>query len=139
MVGYNSDHLPVMELHTRNGNSGDAAIANLIADVIATYKLDLTPQIVKDGLSYSDHASFWDKGYAAVLSVEDLDDSTPFYHSAGDRLSSVNLTYNTEIIKAAVAAVAHIAEPFRPFSTYIPLTLMGVQTSASQTPSLPEP
>jgi hypothetical protein len=140
MIGYNSDHLPVLELHTRKGNSGDAAIANLITDVIAAYNLDLTPQIVKDGLSYSDHAPFWDKGYSAVLSVEDLDDSTPYYHSAGDRLSSVNPTYNTEIIKATVAAVAHIAQPYRPFSAYIPLTLMDVQVSAStQIPSPPKP
>jgi hypothetical protein len=137
MIGYNSDQDPVLEFHIRKGNSGDSVIANLLSDVIAVYKLDLIPQIVKDGLSYSDHAPFWNRGYAAVLSVEDLDDSNPNYHTTGDRLSNINLTYNTEIIKAAVAAVAHIAQPLRPFSAYIPLTLMDVQASAS--PQVPPP
>jgi hypothetical protein len=139
MIGYNSDLYPdpVLEFHIRKGNSGDSAIANLLSDVIAVYKLDLIPEIIKDGLSYSDHAPFWDKGYAAVLSVEDLDDRNPNYHTTGDRLSNINLPYNTKIVKAAVAAVAHIAQPLRPFSAYIPLTLMDVQASAS--PQVPPP
>jgi hypothetical protein len=109
MIGYNSNPQEIIELHTRNGNSGDLAIANLFKDVIQIYDINLTPQIVQDGLSWSDHKSFWDFGYSAILAMEDWEDFTPNYHTTGDRLSTLDTNYLADFIRAAVGTVAHLA------------------------------
>lgn len=108
MIGYNSNAAPVMELHTRPASPDDAAFAALFADVIAAYNLDLTPQIVADGESASDHASFWDYGYPGILAIEDYQDFTPYYHTTGDQLETLDLDYFTNMVKAAVGAFAHM-------------------------------
>ena len=66
------------------------------------------PISLKSGATDSDHASFWDYGYPAILAIEDWNDHTPFYHRTGDQLSSLNLDYYTEFVKAALATFAHM-------------------------------
>jgi hypothetical protein len=109
MIGYNSDQYERIELHTRYNNSGDLAIANVFKNVIQAYGINLTPQIVQDNLSWSDHKSFWDYGYSAVLAMEDWEDFTPFYHSTGDQLGTLDVGYMRDFIRAAVGSVAHLA------------------------------
>jgi hypothetical protein len=115
MLGYNSDPYEVIELHTRPGNSGDLAIANLFKGVIQAYDLNLTTQILDDGLSFSDHSPFWSKGYSAILCIEDwYGDRTPDYHRTTDRLSTLDISYLRDYIRAAVGTVAHLATPVPP-------------------------
>jgi len=109
MLGYSAPgSAPRFELHTRPGNSGDLAIANLFKDAVQTYGMALTPRIMQDGKTFSDHSSFWYYNYPAILAIEDWDDHTPFYHQTGDQLESLNLTYYTEFAKAALATFAHM-------------------------------
>jgi len=108
MIAYDSDASPIIELHTRPSNAGDLAIANLFADVVSAYTLDLAPQIVQDGNQQSDHASFWDFGYSAILGIEDFQDFTPYYHTTNDKLNTLNIPYFTEFVKASVGAFAHM-------------------------------
>ena len=125
MIGYDGNADKIIELHTRPGNGGDLAIANTFKSVIQTYDINLTTQIVEDGLSWSDHDSFWDEGYHAILAMEDYQDLTPYYHSTGDRLSTIQTTYLTKFIKAAVGTTAHLAVPIPPFveRQYIPVVI----------------
>jgi len=109
MIGYNSDQYEIIELHTRADNAKDLAIANLFKNVITTYDINLTTQIVQDGLAWSDHASFWNQGYNAILAMEDFQNFTPFYHSTGDTLSTLNTTYLRDFIRATVGTLAHLA------------------------------
>jgi hypothetical protein len=109
MLGYNTaGTAPTIELHTRPANASDLAIANLFADAIAAYNLNLTPQILQDRLSFSDHSPFWDRGYPAILAIEDWDDHTPYYHRTSDQLESLNMAYYTQFAKAALATFAHM-------------------------------
>lgn len=110
MIAYNSSANPTpdLDLYTRPGITPDTAIANLFVDVVQAYGLNLVPQIITSGLSASDHASFWDYGYPAILAIEDNSDFTPFYHTTNDRLSTLDLGYYTEFVKAAMAAFAHM-------------------------------
>jgi hypothetical protein len=109
MLGYNTPgSASTLELHTRPGNSGDLAIANLFADAVSAYSISLTPQILQDRLSFSDHAPFWDRGYPAILAIEDWDDHTPDYHRTTDRLGTLHMTYYTRFAKAALATFAHM-------------------------------
>lgn len=65
------------------------------------------------GTTYSDHASFWSEGYAAVLGIEQEVYSNPYYHQTSDILSNY-LTYfpfGTDCIKGSIATVAYLAGP----------------------------
>jgi hypothetical protein len=109
MLGYNTPNTAAtIELHTRNANAGDLAIANLFKDVINAYQIPLIPQIRQDGLSFSDHSPFWDRGYPAILAIEDWDDHTPYYHSTNDQLENLNMPYYTSFTRAALATFAHM-------------------------------
>ena len=109
MIAYDSDDQPIFELHAGTG-AGSIAIANLFTDVVDTYDIDLTPEIITAGATNrSDHASFWDYGYDAILAIEDWDDFTPYYHTTNDQLSSLNIPYFTEFVKASVGTVASMA------------------------------
>lgn len=109
MLGYNTPgSTPFIELHTRPSNASDLAIAGLYADVISTYGLNLSPQILQDRLSASDHAPFWDRGYPAILAIEDWQDHTPNYHTPQDRLSTLDLAYYTAFVKASLATLVHM-------------------------------
>jgi hypothetical protein len=111
MIGYNSDAYPIVDLHTRSdpsANAGDLAIANTFIDVVNAYHLNLSPDLLQDGMRRSDHAPFWDRGYPAILAIEDNDDFTPYYHTTGDTLSTLDLAFFTNFVKAAVGAFAHL-------------------------------
>lgn len=108
MIAYNSDSSPTIELHTRPDDAGDLAIANLFSDTVSAYNINLTPQILPDGMQRSDHASFWDYGYPGILAIEDNVDFTPYYHTISDTLATLNLTYFTNFVKAAVGTLAHM-------------------------------
>jgi hypothetical protein len=117
MIGYDSDPyptLPTLRIHTRNSYAPDLAIANTFVDVVNTYGLSglLTPIIDQDGITASDHAAFWSKGYAGVLAIEDdQSDFNPYYHSVNDLRSNLNMGYMTNYIKASLGSVAHLAVP----------------------------
>ena len=60
----------------------------------------------------SDHASFWQSGYVALLGIERV--LCPGYHTIGDTIgpSGVNnLAFATQVIKTGVAALAKLAVP----------------------------
>jgi hypothetical protein len=118
MIAWDRRDAPVLRLHTRSvynaGYPADLELALTFANVIYDYGLDgsLVPVIVPGGASNSDHASFWDVGYPAILAIEDNeDDFNRFYHSFNDRLSELNLAYFSSFVEAAVGTVAGLAQP----------------------------
>lgn len=114
MIGYNSSARPepVMELHTRQDDTGDLGLAEVFTEVVSAYELDLIPQVLQDGPWYSDHAAFWGQGYPAVIAIEDHTapdrDTTPEYHSTDDQVESLNFEYLASFTQAAVGAMAHL-------------------------------
>jgi hypothetical protein len=110
MIAYDSNADSILELHAGTG-TGSIAIANLFTDVVDTYDMDLVPQIITTGATdRSDHASFWDYGYSAILGIEDFwGDSNPYYHTTGDQLNILNIPYFTEFVKASVGTVASMS------------------------------
>jgi len=119
MIAWNSDISPTLWLHTRRpdnpGYAGDLAIAGVFTNVVDVYGLsgDLTPVITADGTSASDHSSFWNKGYSAILAIEDWNDRNEHYHTSNDRLQFLDMTYFTNYVKASVGTAAHLACPLQ--------------------------
>ncbi len=108
MIAYDSNSNPEVELHARSTSPAELAIANLFIDVVDVYNLDLNPVIPTNASGASDHASFWTYGYPAILAIEDFQDFTPHYHTVNDRLSTLNMAYYTEFVKAALGTFAHM-------------------------------
>ncbi len=106
MLGYNTPRsAATVELDYKDSN--DQALANLFVDAVSAYSLSLAPYLWHSTSEDSDHASFWDN-YPAILAIEDWDDHTPYYHTTGDTLNTLNLGYYTELVKAALATFAHM-------------------------------
>lgn len=119
MIAYSTQTAPVQRLHTRApGNPGypaDMAIANTFVDVVNNYGIaaSLQPTITSDGETASDHYSFWRKGFAAILAIEDdYNNFNPYYHTLSDKLEYLNLAYCTAQVKASVGTGAHLARLF---------------------------
>jgi hypothetical protein len=114
MIGYDAAGGPILRIHTRNSHAGDLVIANTFVDVVTTYGLAgvLTPIIDQDGITASDHAAFWSKGYDAVLAIEDdQSDFNAYYHTVNDKREHLNMGYFTNYIKASLGTAAHLAIP----------------------------
>lgn len=118
MIAWDDLGGPVLRLHTRQssnpGYAGDLALAQLLTEVINNYGLSssLTPVITEDGDDASDHGSFWNFGYTALLTIEDdYDDFNPYYHTQDDTLDRLDLPYFTAMVKATLGSSAHLAVP----------------------------
>lgn len=109
MVAYNTPNSDrTLEMHTRPGNADDLMIADLFQNVLSAYQINLTSYILPDGESASDHASFWDYDYPAILAIEDWADHTPNYHKTTDLLSTLDMGYYTDFTRASLATLAHM-------------------------------
>ncbi|HMQ78129.1 MAG TPA: M28 family peptidase [Ignavibacteria bacterium] len=60
-------------------------------------------------LRRSDHAPFWDAGYKALMLTDGANFRNPNYHTANDVLSTINIAFLTNNIKATLAAIASLA------------------------------
>jgi PKD repeat protein len=85
-------------------------LAQLFADVIDVYELDLIPELRTSLGGGSDHQSFWTYGYTAILAIENQGDFNPYYHGPGDTRANQNLPYYTEFVKAALGTFAHMTD-----------------------------
>ncbi len=65
------------------------------------------------GTTYSDHSSFWNQGYAAILGIEQEVFSNPYYHQTTDILANYMsyFPFGTNCTKGAIAAAAYLAVP----------------------------
>ncbi len=87
--------------------AGSEAMKDDIVAVLNTYTFDLSVVEVNPGTTASDHASFWfagtfpDDAFSAVLVGEswETNDETPFYHTSGDRLATLDIPYYHEMVK----------------------------------------
>lgn len=66
-------------------------------------------KVIDPSLTWSDHSSFWDQGYAALCGIEDSDN--PYYHHTTDTVDTLDLGFAAEVVRAALATVAGLAQP----------------------------
>lgn len=95
-------------------NGGSAAMRSLFTDVVTRYVAG--SQQVNGTLpagASSDHASFWQNGYPALMLFEDTGNYSPFIHTAND---TVGTSFNSpdlaeRITRSAAAMLAAMAVP----------------------------
>ncbi|MBN1136638.1 MAG: M28 family peptidase [Anaerolineae bacterium] len=112
MIAWDELYGPDIDLHADSDLPETLVLAQLFADVVDAYELNLIPEIIANGTGASDHASFWDYSYTAILGIEDYypnyHDFNDYYHTVNDKLQYLNMPYYTQFVKAAVGAFAHM-------------------------------
>jgi hypothetical protein len=119
-------------MHVYCGSMAESgAMADLLIETIGRYSLPLAPhKYTTGGEGWSDHSSFWDAGYPAIVGIEDdVADFNPYYHTINDTRAICNLGYGTQYVKAAVGTLGRIAVPLSdgPVPTPGPTPTPGAQ------------
>jgi len=112
MFGWDSNNDMEFDIHTQN-YANSVELADLLVDIDETYNLLLEPVIYNPGTTASDHSSFWNEGYGAVVFSEAFfcGDGNPYYHTSQDRVEHFNQPYFHELSKLAVGTIATLANP----------------------------
>jgi len=100
MMGYDGDDDDDFDIDVRPiGNSLE--MKDDLVGLLASYNFNLNVNVVNPGSPASDHSRFWNQGFSAVLVGESWEnnDQTPYYHSSGDRFSTLDLPYFHELAK----------------------------------------
>jgi hypothetical protein len=84
-------------------------LANLFAQVVNAYNINLIPTIGTNYSNRSDHGSFLAYGYPAMLGIEGDDDFNPYYHTYNDTSTHTDPTYFTNYVKASIGTYAHMS------------------------------
>jgi len=103
-----------MDILSVNYDAQSQSLAQAFDAAATAYVPELDVRIYYDpGAVYSDHAPFWENGYAAVEVIERYYSSNPYYHTVDDRLTHYlgYFPFGTRCAKAAIAALAELAEP----------------------------
>ncbi|MBM4353260.1 MAG: M20/M25/M40 family metallo-hydrolase [Deltaproteobacteria bacterium] len=106
---------PIVEMNTRmpgdDPDGADLAIFELWAEAIDVYSIaDLVPVNVAISNNWSDHGSFWNNGYPAVMLVaEELENWNPYWHTGEDTVDKLDWPFYVQVTKSYVAVAAHLA------------------------------
>lgn len=98
-------------LTKRQSMPSTKVLADLYMEAEQTYNTNLAISYNPIELTNSDHSSFWNKGYTAIMAKEM--DEPPVYHTVEDTLhhpnGANNLKFHTAVVKTAIATLAELA------------------------------
>jgi len=116
MIGYN----PITDYVEIVSNTPSLWLTDYVYDSINLYIPNLITNAIPVDVPFSDHLSYQQYGYSAILLMENdrpwNDDppnyqSNPFYHSSGDSIGTLNFSVVEKVAKTAVGTMAHLSEP----------------------------
>lgn len=108
MTGYAHRNEPTIWLMKDNV---DSALTNFTEKLIKTYTKKPV-KYTRCGYACSDHASWYEQGYATVLPAESrFEDTNPVMHSSQDTIDKLSITHMTDYAKIATAFAVELAEP----------------------------
>lgn len=111
-IAYDGDGDNKARVHTKP-IAQSIQISDLAVYMNTAYGINLDLQVNNPGATYSDHASFWTKGYSAVLMIEDFDnDGNPHYHTTTDRVQYFDQGYYHRIARLSIGMAASLAIPY---------------------------
>lgn len=126
MISYDGNNDGQLDVNT---NTASNSLAVLYAQIVSLYQPTLVPQVTTSLSGGSDHQSFQNRGYQAILAIEDNSDFTPYYHTVNDLYSSLNKPYFIKMVKAGIAALVTIAGDYKITIEHTPIST-GPSTSS---------
>lgn len=115
MISYGRQGLDSFEVIGKISNPSCSWLVDTFIFNARTYTALKPIRRLVNSAPYSDHHSFWQRGYVALCGIEH--DFTPMYHTIGDTIGPLyyrecgtnNWLMATEAIKAAIATIAKLA------------------------------
>ncbi len=102
MIAWDSNNDFKLTLGT---NTLSQNLTNEYQDVMRIYTPELNWNYTS--IEASDHASFWNQNYPALLAIEEYPgDFNAYYHTPQDAFDILNITFFTRMVQAAVAGLA---------------------------------
>lgn len=110
MIGWDGNDDGLIEVHTKSVNQS-VELSDFVTNINSIYSIGLMPSVKNPGTPYSDHSSFWDNNYSAILLIEGYysNDFNPYYHGVNDRISEFNLPYFHKSAELAIGALTSLA------------------------------
>ena len=126
MIAYDSDNNNIADLHTRPIGTS-ISLSNKMVETNTLYNLGLTIDIKNPGSGGSDHWSFWNYNFGAILLIEDYSDFNAYYHTVNDKVQYFNLPYFHKMSRAALGTTATLAE----LTEIVPVELLAFTASVN--------
>jgi len=111
MIGYGNNSIDVVT------NSESEWIPETMENLSVDYEIGLeVNKVVNSSIRYSDHASFWDKGYCGVCLIENSNPSASnsYFHSKNDTIDKLNFTLIRKTAQLCIATLSVIANLLLP-------------------------
>jgi len=108
MTAYDANNDGMVDVHSTNV-ANTAQIANEWINNIYQYSVNLTPRTVASQ-PYSDHYSFQQKNYGAILVIEYDLEFNPRYHTTNDKFQYLNMDFAHKIAQVTAATAAEYAQ-----------------------------
>ncbi|MBL0128223.1 MAG: M20/M25/M40 family metallo-hydrolase [Flavobacteriales bacterium] len=110
-IAYDGDGDTKARVHVRP-IANSLAIADTVFAVLDHYAIGLDLLNTNPGATYSDHASFWNEGYGAVLIIEEFStDANPHYHTPTDLVQYFDVPYYDKLARLSIGTLATLAIP----------------------------
>lgn len=111
MIAWDSNNDNVAEIHTKN-LANSVALKDSMLMINTNYSIGISAVVVNPGLTASDHASFWNHGYSAILLIEDYyNDFNLYYHTSNDLIDHYNFPYFEKSAKLCVGTLGLLSKP----------------------------
>ncbi len=107
MIAYDGNDDGNADVHTSSVASTNS-LKDKMLEVNLLYGINLDLDVVP-AQPYSDHQSFLDHGFGAILLIEDDNDFHPYYHTVNDLIQYYNQPYYFKMSKLAFATLASFA------------------------------
>lgn len=104
MTAYDANNDGMVDVHSNNV-ANTSQIANEWISNIYQYGISLTPRTV-NSQPYSDHYSFQQKNYGAILVIEYDLEFNPRYHTVNDKFQYLNMDFCHKIAQVTAATAA---------------------------------
>lgn len=101
MIAWDSDNDMVYSIAT---NPNSAEFTNDFLTTTGYYQPLLSNNFINT--TASDHASFWQFGYPAILAIEDFSDFNAYYHTPEDDIAILNMPLYEALVRASIANLA---------------------------------
>ncbi len=115
MISYGRQGIDTFEVIGKRSNPNCEWLVDFYVAQADTFSSLKAKKQMVNSAPYSDHHSFWQRGYVAFCGIEN--DFTPMYHTIGDTIGPLyyvycgtnNVPMATDAIRAAVATIAKLA------------------------------
>lgn len=104
MIAYDGNNDGNADVHN-SAVANTSELKDKMLEMNLVYGINLDLDVVPSQ-PYSDHSSFLDHGYGAILLIEDDNDFHPYYHTTNDQLQYYNQPYYIKMSKLAYATLA---------------------------------